>query len=256
MIGNWAIPGCSQPYGITIDGAGNVWTGNWQCDSNDLVRLDRAAFNESPRRIVIESFAHANLTGTRGVAVDGTGDVWVAASNTDRVGRFDPDTRSWVGTYPVCGHPTGVGIANDGNIWAACNTTNNSNRLRPDGAVIGTVGVGAGPYSYSDLTGFQLRNFTARQGYFRKVFDCGFANCSFDRVSWTTTNPAGTTVTMRFRTSADGVVWTDWTLEYAATPADIAVPLGRYLQAEIRMTTTEDEISPTFTALDIAWQRP
>ncbi len=255
--GNYVIPACSggdsQAYGIAIDSAGNVWTGTWNCDR--LARLNRADF-DAGRPVTITTFQGSGMDNTRGVAIDGDGFVWTVASFNDRLYKFDPRTNTFVGSYATCDQPTGVGIASDGTIWVGCYSSNNAYHHRADGSLIAGTNTGAGPYSYSDLTGFQLRNFTAPRGFWRQVFDCGFTGCSFDQATWTASVPASTTLTARFRTSTNNVDWSAWSGTYTTSPAALDLPLGRYLQVELQMTTSVDEVSPVLTSFNIGWQRP
>jgi streptogramin lyase len=255
--GNWTIPGCSggdtQAYGIAVDGAGNVWMGSWNCDR--LVRLNRSEF-DAGRTPTFNTWLGVGMDNTRGVAVDGDGIVWVVASFNNRLYSFDPASGTFLGSYETCAQPTGVGVAPDGTIWVGCYDSAGANHHRRDGSIIGFTTTGSGPYSYSDLTGFQLRNFTAPRGYWRQTYDCGFTNCTFDSVRWTASEPAGTDVSGRFQSSVDGVTWTPYTSYYTTSPAVLSLPTGRYLRVEMQMTTTVNELSPVLTNIEIDWQRP
>jgi streptogramin lyase len=248
--------GAVQPYGIAIDAAGNIWLGNWT--NHGLLRIDRATF-DSGGNAWDRYDTPTSLTNTRGVTIDRDGFVWIVSSGSNRAGQFNPTTRSWVRTVDVCGQPTGIGVSSDNNLWVGCLDTNNAVRInRASGVVDITLATGAGPYSYSDLTGFQLRNFTAPNGFWRNIFDCGFDNCSFDGADWTATVPAGTTATLRFRTSPDRVTWSAWTPTFDTLPATFDVPPGRYCQVELQMTSTftTGTTTPVVTDIELDWQRP
>jgi streptogramin lyase len=264
MLGNWAIPGgCTQPYGIAVDADGNVWFANWGC--HDLVRLDRAAFDAPASSVVFNRQANGALRNTRGVAIDGEGAVYVTASSTDRLAKFLPDGSgggSWAWTVPTCSNPIGVGIAPDGNIWINCYNSNNVQWFEPaTGTSLGTIAVGSNPYSYSDLTGFQLRNFTAPRGVWRNVFQCRpeerSADCKFDEVTWEAAVPPGTSVSARARTSNDRTTWSEWTVPSTASPLNTSsLPRGRYLQVEIILSTSDNDLTPIVTSVEVYWQRP
>jgi len=252
MLGNWRVTGCSAPYGIAVDGGGNVWFGNWTCHT--LGRLDRAAFNRG--EIEFETFA-SGLSNTRGVAVDGDGMIYIASSGNNRLAKFDPTSSSFAWSVETCGTPIGVGIANDGNIWTMCHGSNQAQRFSPAGVRDTTLPTGSNPYSYSDMTGFQLRNFTAPRGLWRTVFDCGYEICGFDELVWEAAIPPGTSVTGRARTSSDGVNWSAWSETSGTSPANIRdLPSGRYCQVELSLATTEDDLSPVVTNVEVFWQRP
>ncbi len=256
FLGTWRPGGCSFPYGIAIDDNGDIWTGNWTC--NHMVFYDRASILDDTIPDDIRIFSQAQMTSTRGVAIDSEGYVWMAASASDRVGRYDPVAGTWQ-TYPVCDQPTGVGIAPDGNVWAVCLGNDRAHRLTADGTFVSETMVGDQPYSYSDLTGFQLRNFTAPAGTWRGIFDCGHDECLFDTAEWNATVPPGTSARLRFRSSYDRATWTAWTSQVDTSPADLralGVLAGRYLQIEVALSTTSNDLTPVVTGLYIDWQRP
>jgi len=248
VVGTWQIPGCSNPYGVAVDGVGGVWLGNFTC--NNLVRFDTRTRNFSV-------YDNAGLDTTRGVAVDGEGFVWVASYANNRVAKFDPVAESFVGTFPVCQGPIGVGIANDGHIWVPCYASDNVHRLAPDGTFSASVSVGRNPYSYSDLTGFQLRNFTAIRGSWVVTFDCGHNDCIFMEVDWDETVPAETDILMRARVSQNGTVWSPWTGAFSVTPVDLGtLPFARYIQIELNLRTSNRDLSPILELVSVYWARP
>lgn len=106
------------------------------------------------------------LHRARGVAVTDDGDVWVAFSNGDRVGRFDPED-GLVALVPVGSTPTGISIDARGKVWVTNRSSSNAMRIDPATDQVDlTVGLGsrgdpeetpfydnARPYTYSDMTG-------------------------------------------------------------------------------------------------------
>jgi len=253
LLGNWAPPGCSAPYGIAVDGDGNVWFGNWTC--NSMVMLDREQFDAGTIRF--ETYTNGSLSRGRGVAVDGEGFVYIAASGSNRLLKFDPRTDSWVWSVGTCSSPIGVGVASDGNIWTMCYSSNRAQRFSPDGTLLTELPTGRNPYSYSDMTGFQLRNFTAPRGIWTRTFECGYDICTFDELVWESIEPPGTIVTGRGRSSMDGETWSEWTEASTSSPADLrGLPDGRYLEVELQLSTSEDEVTPLVTDVEVFWQRP
>ncbi len=157
----------------------------------------------------------------------------------------------------TCDNPIGVGIASDGNIWVVCQGDNRAQRFTPDGTLLGTVTTGAGPYSYSDMTGFQLRNFTAPRGVWRATFECGYPVCGFDEVVFSALTPEGTAVSVRARSTADGATFSEWTPLATSSPADLrSLPDGRAVELEFLLTTTRNEVTPVITDVEVYWQRP
>ena len=253
LLGSWSLPGCTTPYGLAVDEGGNIWLGTWSCDT--LVRFDRASFDAGTVRV--DAFESELLRETRGVAVDGEGAIYVAASGTNRVGKFDPATESWAWTAPTCASPIGVGVARDGAIWVACKDDNAVWSYGSDGTQSAQVSVGASPYSYSDITGFQLRNFTAPSGTWTATFDCGREDCRFDRVRWSALLPDGTgaEVRVRSRLNADAE-WSAWSPRFGPSPAEIAafVPPGRVAEVEVLLSTMDRALSPIVQRVELEWQ--
>ena len=252
FLGTYRASGCSASYGIAVDASGNVWFATWSC--GQLGRLDRASFDAGAPSVTTHG---SGLSNTRGVAVDAAGTVWVASSGNNRVARFNVSDSSMIGTSSTCSNPIGVGVASDGNVWSMCNGSNQAQRWAADGSLVQNVGVGRGPYSYSDMTGFALRAFTAPSGTWTQTMDCGFDGCGFEAVRWDAILPPGTTVSMRARTREEPGSWSDWSPTYTSSPADTsAMPHGRFAELEFMMTTSEDEVTPVVTDISVDWQRP
>lgn len=324
--------GCDRPYGIAVDDGGNIWWGEWSCGG--LGYLDRetwenardantdpdgttwSAVEQEVSLTGTQRYQHPQDYRTRGVAVDGNGIVWLAASGTNRMLRFDPSLPppqwresehaecveqctvnrlrpdgssigaaadlsectiycgplfggDFTGSYPTCSNPIGVGISNDGDAWGVCYTSRRAQAFRDDGSIRFEVDTGSGPYSYSDMTGFQLRNFTAPQGQWRRVFDCTVdggrvdenGRCVFDYVSWNALTPIGSRVVVEVRVGDDGdggeVEWGSWSAENEVTPAPLSGNGygGRYV--EVRVTLFASPRGQTPVVYDInLWQCP
>ena len=76
----------------------------------------------------------------------------------------------------------------------------------------------------------------------------------YDRFRWTGQRPAGTALSMQFRTSNDGVSWSDWSLETNASEADLQVPEPRdLLQYRVNFSTDFEDIGPRLDSLIIAF---
>jgi hypothetical protein len=125
--------------------------------------------------------------------------------------------------------------------------------------------VGSNPYTYSDMTGYQLRTITLKHGTWTIDFDSGYDDAQWDTVEWSGTMGADDEIRVRARTGADrtALVSATWSPYHDADPAvappwtaDIAaeVPRGRWLQVEVTLET-DDDVSPAFTGLKVFWQR-
>jgi DNA-binding beta-propeller fold protein YncE len=247
LLNTYTPPFGRDFYGICTDAEKNVWIANFQ--QNNILKY-------VPSTNQWFQFRDPNARSTRGIAADSDGFIWVANSGSNNVSKFHARTGQLVGTYPAGSGPIGVAVDNLGNVWAVNQGSNNTTKFSPDGAVLGTYRVGSGPYTYSDMTGFQLRTFTLRQGRWVVNFDCGRPNCTFDALTWRASVPPGTQLELRARTSLDRVTWSSQEGPYGASPSPMSLPVGRYCEVEVRMSTDNDEISPVLQSVEVGWQRP
>ncbi len=231
------------PYGIVVDKQGIVWVASYT--QSVLVRFDPAT----------NTYTHHKGNGVtgRGVGVDRDGNVWVAYSGNNWVDKFDSTGKylastnlaSYGGTGPI-----GIGVDSEGYIWATCQTSNNTVKIDSSGKVVGVYKVGNGPYTYSDMTGFNLQNITAHEGTWTVTYDGGKEECTWSKVSWSANEPDKTGIKVRVK-GANQVE------ELASKPfTDITngVPFvnvsGRFLMVEAKLSTASSQ-SPQLTELKI-----
>jgi len=230
-------------YGLGIDGAGNVWNSTWS--NNSVHKI-------SPAGAILGTFA-LPAGCHRGVAVTPADqNVWVANSCGNSVNRLT-NAGALAVTIPVGSEPTGVAVDAGGNVWVTNLGSDNAMRIDPStNSVDLTVDLGAGaaPYNYSDMTGAVSRTTTAPQGTWTVIFDSEEAGTEWGKVSWTSSEPPGTSVTARARSSEDRVSFSG----YVSAPngADIGPPNGRYLQVELKLTPNAVGASPI--VLDVTIQ--
>ncbi len=133
---------------------------------------------------------------------------------------------------------------------------------------------GPSPYTYSDFTGFGLRNFTRPKGsysYIQKGCDdmLGMPNSrdtNWLGVTFDADVPLNTQLTVHARSSTDGVTWGNWTPDYAVTPADLwtGMPLmpngpqanAGYLQVEFQFVSMSKNASPKLKSFNIVYECP
>ena len=190
------IPGTTgfmgrAPYGAAVDPDNNLWTVNGYCGAS-LVSVSDADLSYEIITPPPEVCAY-------GLAVDSQGYVWVGGYQT-YTGRYDPQTqewdlveaqglgiqedgagRMWLGAYgqngvyaidsdtlqvlsytaiPTTGQSKGVAIDFYGYVWVVSDGGNLVARLDPDTFEIETYTGLNSPYSYSDMTGWGLKNTT------------------------------------------------------------------------------------------------
>jgi DNA-binding beta-propeller fold protein YncE len=222
------IPVGYQPYGITIDFKQRIWLAGEQ-----ILRYDHAAAPGSRTAGVNYN------TFTHGIAADDKGFIWGAGSGGGlyRIDAETPD--SYVVVTGTEGSPSkGVAVDLDGKVWSVNYRAGASEALvitpgpgLNDGQISATVGGLVTPYTYSDMTGSQLRFATDQLGYWRTIFEecprADFIGTTWQKLYWDIETPTRTSVTLRVRAGFDrtGLSQADWidvvTIPSATSPFDL-----------------------------------
>ena len=208
----------TSPYGITLDNKGRIWVANC-CSNHAVYRFDPATAQWS---------AAPTLDRPRGIAGSTDGHMYVANDQANSVAIIDADTMANLGQIDLGSgrFPVGMAVDFDGYIWAVNQSSSSATRIDPaTGQIMGEHPVGQAPYTYSDMTGYTLHNFTAPQGHYDvtlSVLD-GFGSAT----------AAGD----------DGVLWTEVDLE-------VDTPPGSQVGIEVRSATTPGALA------EATWQGP
>ena len=266
-----AIPTPSSMYGITVDFMQRVWFGG-----SVITRYD-------PSAPLGARFTTVDWTFVHGIAADAVGWVWGAGggSGVIRISAADPATHGVVaGTE---GHSNkGMAVDQDGKIWSI-NYEGDATVITP-GAGLGDASVMAGVspvgslrYTYSDMTGLQLRLATNPRGHYSHVFEgCDPAvamRTDWGELRWDGDVPPGTTLRLRVRTAAsvaelDAATWvTVADVPPDASPASIAAKLTaagvtslRYLEVRAELsssrTSTREVITPRVRSFGVTRMCP
>jgi len=177
-----AFPAGESPYGITVDGEGRVWIGG------SVSRYDPVTEEwEGP---------DAGIYGG-GIAVDGNGDAWTGEDGDGW--HIDGETMEATHIPASGGH--GWAIDFDGFAWAI-GWGGQVTVVDPESdEVVETVTGFVNPYTYSDMTGFQLVNATNPVGTFPHIFQAceGSDSVHWSHLTCDADVPAGTTVSFRGR---------------------------------------------------------
>jgi hypothetical protein len=229
-------------------------------------------------------------TRGRGLGVDNrtpTSFVWVALDGhpswNGHIGRIPYDVPDGVTMLPTAGNAwdttqgmtTGAGVAFDGDVWGINQNSSSAVHFKVDaqGNVVGGPDVvplddrpnvpdgKPHPYTYSDFTGFGLRNFTNPQGYYAWVQEghCAPGKTRFERVEWDAFTPAGTSITLSVRTADDiGTLENaPWIAAWESSPAVLSSPPGpldpnptNYIEVLFELTT-QNEDSPKLKSFEI-----
>jgi len=267
------IPMSHFPYGITVDFNQRIWVGG-RTGSNTAMysRYDPAAASGS-RWVTVSQGTPGWL---HGIAADASGFVWGALQQSGivRIDADDPNTRLIVPGTPG---PTNKGMAIDaeGKIWSI--TQNNYAIVVTPGATIDAntveTNVAAsmrGNYTYSDMTGLQLRLATNPRGFYRHIFEAcpDGGEGSWTDVVFDAEVPPGTTVSFRVKTAdtRDELALAEWVAVGSVPPAadrfsigdalmDAGIAPARFLLLEIALqaerSSSTEVITPRVRATDV-----
>ncbi|HWE26409.1 MAG TPA: hypothetical protein VHB97_00325, partial [Polyangia bacterium] len=124
------------------------------------------------------------------------------------------------------------------------------------------------PYTYSDFTGFGLRNFTNPHGSYTYIWTgCGMGKTKWISVNWDAATPPGTAISMKARSTDDETMFSTATFtgSYSTSPADLrnAPPGGGsalspnpsgFLQVEFDLTTTDKNSTPALKSYTVVYE--
>ena len=285
--------GCS-PYGLAIDKGGIIWISGRGCGSLLRVdpktkKVDKIAFDKgSPYGMSIDSLGNIWLADTgshtsqynpltkkwthikhglwsRGVASSNTGHVYVALDTASAVAKININTLKLEKEISIGNgkYPVGIAVDHDGFIWAINQGSNSATKINPKtDTVVGEYPVGLNPYTYSDMTGYALLNYTLPSGYYVHSFGLFIAKYyvaeSKSVKKWEFIDvkgqfPKGAYVLVYYRAgyTPNGMEKTAWTGPFGPIPPE-KMPidltkenvLGFYMQVKIVMQANQDKKSP------------
>ena len=244
-------------YGITVDSDGNVWT---------------AGADVSKYTVADGTWESAPIA-SRGIAADAAG--WVWTHNDDgrmyRIAQDDPADNTLMQGYGG----RGVAIDFDGMVWFINWSRGAGDALDGDISVVDPDDIPAvagdldlccdtinNSYTYSDMTGFQLRNATNPLGNYDAVFEpCPDGETTtWTGISWEGVTPAGTFLRFQVKTgdSLDDVnaqPWVDAAVQPGDdSPFDIEALLGDdaekpFLMIRVLLVSESREAAPTLHLL-------
>lgn len=268
--------GCSGSYGLAIDEHDRVWIAGFQCPYVYMYepRVDRWDFFPIP-----------DSGGTRGIAADGHGRIYVASSHTfisisggldlgDPISRLtvlDSETGEVIrvlgdGTAsPLPGSgSTGVGLDSSGSIWLVNQLSSTVTRIDPVTFASRDFATGTAPYTYSDFTGYALRTFVAPSGFVRQVVSgCAVGPTEWEHVDWVADVPAGTRVELRARTAMrlEDLASAAWVGPFTSRPTELTLPpgpigTGSFLEVEVQLFSEGGSVSPSVSELSVQLNCP
>ncbi len=208
-----------------------------------------------------------------GVTVDRDGYVWASSYYNGRLYKIDPTTGQEIcsvlspcspGATTGC-DARGVAEDSDGKIWVVNREGGYANRFTKDCQHEATFPIDPGyyTYTYSDMTGQQLRIVTTKEGYFIQNFDSGYTNPQWYSITFDSNVPPDTSIELRTR-SADSAGElqtnpTQWCGPFNTSPVDLSTcPFlngHRWLQVEVKLSTKKDGVKPSLSNIKVYWAR-
>ncbi|HJL31785.1 MAG TPA: MopE-related protein, partial [Polyangiaceae bacterium LLY-WYZ-15_(1-7)] len=272
-VAGGAPTGCVGSYGIAVDQENRVWLAGISCP---------AAFRYDPADESWFAVGLPDSGGTRGIAADDRGWIYVGASHSyirisplgfsfgdpvARLTRFRADDGSELQVFgtedePLPGLATvGVGLDGDRNVWMVNQDSGTATRLNPETGAVREFPVGDTPYTYSDFTGFALRTFTVPNGFLRTIVPgCAAGPTSWEELSWEARVPSGTAVEVRARTAdtPEGLRSAEWIGPWRAEPVNLGEPPGplpqrRYLELEVSLTSEDESATPRLDTVSVQY---
>ncbi len=105
-----------RPYGAVMTAARTLWVTSLRNVEDGIINVDSAT-NEVGRVVKIES--SSACAGGYGIAVDGSGRIWLGGWDCQATFRYDPADSSWR-TYDLQrGYTRGVTVDGNGRVWVA-----------------------------------------------------------------------------------------------------------------------------------------
>lgn len=247
-------------YGITADARGLIYIA--PLSGSKLCRFNPA--NES-----WEQLLNTGVPALRGVAVDQNNQLWAAGHDSNvmlhvNVSAPPPATAGGATTMvrvetvalPGAATVAGAAIDFDNNVWGIP-YTGGAFKIEPmNGNKVTVTQPGATTYTYSDMTGYQLRN-ASRNGTFRQNFTgCG-EGTKWTNLTYQATAPAGTRVSIRYRAAATAAELPNapWATATGMSPVMLNI-MGKqnFLQVEVNMSTVDANTTPILSGLSAAYQ--
>jgi hypothetical protein len=158
----------------------------------------------------------------------------------------------------------GIAVDKAGKLWSPQISAGYANRWNINGGREARFPVDPGNqlYTYSDMTGQQLRTITTREGIWLQNFDSGYGKTVWDHAEWTSKVPNGTAVSVRVRGADDQAGFgngnaTQWCGPFTMSPASFGncafLNNKRWAQVEVKLSTTQDGVKPQVSGVKLFW---
>jgi hypothetical protein len=244
------------PCGIAADARGYIYTAGSTCIS----RFDPMA----------ESWETLDLRGQgatfcRGLAVDSNNQIWIADTSTGmyHVDASGPMMLFKGKTTTLSSNNVGAAVDFDNRPWIISQANSTAYKVNPMDYSTEAIRVGSGPYTYSDMTGYQLRNAAAPTGVWRHTFPgCGGSQrTKWLTLEWELVAPHATEVVVKIRSgrTRDELEKAMWhqlgKVPSDSSPASLEIPAatGPLLQVEFSMRAANPTITPILSGVGVGY---
>lgn len=244
-------PGCQ--YGIAADQDGNVWLGGGSC----VARYQPSTGVWTTLAVGTDNYG--------GIAADGAGSIWAAGRNYGAL-RIDAATLVLQPGVPTAGGCKGMAVDFQRNVWCISQSASTAYKIDPNTLQKQAFPTGPNPYTYSDMTGFQLQNVAPPLGFHRPILrGCG-PQQEWLQLFWQATTGPQTFVRFRARTAAaeaelGAKPWVSVARQPSdASPADLKAVLeaaapgsskAMFLQLEITLGSEVSGVTPTLESVSV-----
>jgi len=291
----YATLGACSAYGLAVDRDNRIWlAGVSQNSAAVACAYDHYAVG-GPRWRRCE-LSPGNFRAARGIASNKDGNMYMSSNLDGRLMRFkwnDADgPNGSCEVVPIAGQDSiplglvggtliGVGMDASGNPWsvaqhaASAGGANGGSRaarvhlahdeskpVGPDNPPLllyaeRTANYNPSYYTYSDFTGYQLRNFTAPEGYYRRIIEGCSSYSSWKSVAWEATVPQGTSlhVFIKVANTREELPSAQRYGPFTHSPVDLrseAVPQSTLMQLEFVLETSSEN-SPALRSYEVKW---
>jgi hypothetical protein len=187
--------GSCYSYGLAVDRADRVW-------------LSGGCFYDTKNK----TWGRCKLAVDGiGIVVDTDYNIYTTSGSSLRRNHWDDATNTCT-PYPIKGTSNamamgvgslkGVGLDADGNPWVVAHASQAARVDLSTGAILRTnPATGHSPiyYTYSDFTGYQMRQFTAANGTYTRIIEGCLHHSFWQSLSWEANVPEGTQIEVYVR---------------------------------------------------------
>ena len=248
-----APPGEPAPggYGITVDQVGFVWT-----TYGSTIQKQDASDGSVVDQYVIAPPTAAGYVGMYGIQAGLDGLVYASDAANDRVIQFDPIAE--VGT-PLALDPNadwnhGLTLDSVSNVYTINMSSSTLTKIEAGTGTPTEFGNGGellNPYGYSgDMTGLTTTCMAGTTDqWFSSVIDSGNPGTTWNTISWTATEPPGSSVAVYY--SSDGGV--TWNL---ATNGQVLGIVAQTFQVKVILSASAGATPPTVNDVTVTYTTP